>query len=144
MTALERMKNLTIYSPNNNCWIWNGQLTEGGYGTVWFEGATYSVHRVSAHLHLGLTDINNTNIYVLHKNECHNRACWNPDHLYLGNQSDNMKDAVNLETHRNSSKVYCHKGHSFDRWTKRRSGKIIRVCGTCAKERESKRARRVR
>jgi hypothetical protein len=32
-----------------------------------------------------------SNLWILHK--CDNGRCANPDHLFLGNQSDNMKDA---------------------------------------------------
>lgn len=30
---------------------------------------------------------------------CNNESCLNPNHLYLGNQSDNITDAVSIGTH---------------------------------------------
>lgn len=37
-------------------------------------------------------------VYALHKTTCHNRKCVNPEHLYLGDQFDNMGDALEQGT----------------------------------------------
>lgn len=70
------------------CWEWQGGKTGKGYGTIWYEGKDQPAHRVV----LKITDNEfDKDQMVLHK--CHNRSCVNPNHLYLGNASDNAKDA---------------------------------------------------
>jgi len=64
--------------------------------------------------------------YVLHK--CHNQGCVRPDHLYLGDQSQNMKDAVAAGTHNMSSKTHCKYGHSYEEY-----GRINKNGARCCK-----------
>lgn len=140
-TIWERLEYFRCIDSKTDCWLFLGQKTGGGYGNIWFNGYTYLVHRVSAHLYLEL-DIDDENSLALHKDICPNRHCFNPDHLYLGTHKDNIRDSVREGTHRNSTKAVCHKGHPFDKITIRRSGKVVKVCGTCAKERDKNRLRR--
>jgi hypothetical protein len=49
-----------------------------------------------------------------HKPECNNGSCFNPDHIYAGDQSDNRQDAINLHGHHNSNKTHCPSGHEYD------------------------------
>ncbi len=70
------------------CWKWSGCKNWTGYATM---NATalreQKANRISWRIHFG--DIPD-GIYVLH--HCDNRECNNPNHLYLGNQKQNMKD----------------------------------------------------
>jgi len=79
-------------SPSG-CWLWTGGLNADGYPNFpWPEINEWRGNRVSWFLAHGKIPVR---IYVLHK--CpgtHNRLCVNPKHLYLGNQSDNMNDAI--------------------------------------------------
>ena len=66
----------------SGCWEWQGAKGRG-YGH--FKG--HPAHRVSWKIH---KDQDPQGFYVLHT--CDNRCCVNPNHLYLGTQSDNMRD----------------------------------------------------
>jgi len=75
---------------DGSCWIWTKSLNWDGYAHTSLGGKSISVHRVSYLIHKG--DIP-AGMVVRH---CcpggENRACVNPDHLYLGSHQDNMLD----------------------------------------------------
>lgn len=74
--------------PNTGCWLWGGKINQDGYGrTLTKHLKLYNAHRLSYYLHNGDFDMK---LYVLHK--CDMPSCVNPDHLYLGDQLQNMKD----------------------------------------------------
>ena len=78
--------------PNTGCWLWTGRTFEkrGGYGCFTHRPSgtiMERAHRISWVLHNGSLTRDN---HVLHK--CDVRACVNPDHLFLGDQKDNMED----------------------------------------------------
>lgn len=74
-------------------WLWTGRIEKNGYGRARFRGKIYSVHQISACLYLGYQLGHRDPKYqVNHK--CDLKHCFNPDHLYIGSQSQNMLDAV--------------------------------------------------
>jgi hypothetical protein len=72
------------------CWVWTGSIsTATGYGSFHLSGRNHGAHRVAYLFTYG--DIP-AGLWVLHA--CDKRPCVRPDHLWLGTNSDNMKDAV--------------------------------------------------
>lgn len=99
---------------DTDCWIFKGSRNKEGYGQVRINGKLYLLHRISGCYFLGL-DLN-SRIQILHKPViCKSRGCWNPEHLYLGNYSDNIKDQVITGIHNQSSKKFCGRGHEYDK-----------------------------
>ena len=70
------------------CWNWGGGLLISGYGKMMHFRKWWRVHRLAACLWLGLP--RTSKLCVLHR--CDNPRCFNPDHLFIGTQADNIKD----------------------------------------------------
>lgn len=70
------------------CREWKGALSTNGYGRLYFGGQRYYAHRLAWKLTHGALPLD---ALILHR--CDNRRCCNPDHLYLGDQRQNMRDA---------------------------------------------------
>jgi hypothetical protein len=82
------------------CWVWQGTLFKNtGYGQITYNKKVGSTHRLSLHAFCGF-DLKSEKM-VLHR--CDVRSCVNPDHLYVGTQSDNMRDMVDRYRNRRGS-----------------------------------------
>lgn len=90
-----RFMSQVIPEPNSGCWLWLGHAMKGYYGSLrgrfWvdYDPGQILAHRASYLMFKGKIP---EGVLVLHK--CDVSLCVNPDHLYLGNHSDNVKDMV--------------------------------------------------
>ena len=93
-TQLERFPSLierfmAKVEVTHHCWNWVGAKRWVGYGVIGSNGKTPTSSRVAYELFKGeIPD----GFCVLHT--CDNPACVNPDHLWLGTQSNNIVDMV--------------------------------------------------
>jgi HNH endonuclease len=71
-----------------DCWTWTGGKSRNGYGAFWTkEKRLVRASRFSYEQHYGPIP---NGMVVCHR--CDNPPCVRPDHLFLGTQSDNMRD----------------------------------------------------
>ena len=75
-----------VIKRNDDCWDWSGSKVHG-YANFNHRGKIMKAHRASWIVHNGLIP---SGMFVLHK--CDVRHCTRPDHLFLGDHTDNMRD----------------------------------------------------
>lgn len=102
---IARLKSKTIYE--GECWIYTGgSIHDSGYRRINVDGKTIGVHRLSAAIFHGL-NLNDWKQQANHKSICKNKTCWNPEHLYVGNQAQNNIDYLQDK----ERKRICPHGH---------------------------------
>ncbi len=80
---------------NNGCWEWQKATKGFGYGQLTVGSRTdktrktETAHRLSYKVFIGEIPLGK---WVLHK--CDNPKCVNPDHLYIGDRKQNVKDMM--------------------------------------------------
>lgn len=132
-SILKRLNLRTRIDSVTNCWIWIG-ATDYKHGHINMQGKTVKIHRLSAHLFLDF-DLESS-FQINHKRECPNMTCWNPKHLYVGTQADNVADQIALGTHinviteANKVKEFCKNGHSLsgDNLYTSKWGRQCKIC----------------
>lgn len=79
-----------VPEQSSGCMEWRGAVKGNGYGhIIGPEGKHVMAHRAMWASKFGPIPAGQ---FVLHA--CDNRKCVNPEHLFLGNNSDNVRDMV--------------------------------------------------
>jgi hypothetical protein len=130
--AVPRFQQMIKPSPSG-CIVWVGCTNRGGYGSFTIRNRKITAHRFAWIAANG--DIPD-GMWVLHS--CDNRACVNPDHLFLGTHAENMADMVRKGRPRPAKSSYqltgrCFRGHDpkFIRLARNGDGRTVRACREC-------------
>lgn len=81
--AQKKLFAMTILQHENECWIWQGQISNSGYGRLQQRQNDSTVKMVSAHSASYQAFLGAIPAGYLVKQRCGNRLCINPDHLEL-------------------------------------------------------------
>ena len=73
----------------STCWLWTASTNKCGYGQFNYKGMCHLAPRFAYLIAIG--SIPDT-LCVLHR--CDNPRCVHPDHLFLGTQTDNLRDMI--------------------------------------------------
>ncbi len=88
----------------NDCWLWRGDIRNGGYGRFHSRGVGHQAHRFAYALTYGPIPDGRL---VLHR--CDNPPCCRPDHLFCGTTLDNVHDKLLKRRDRCGVDHYRHK-----------------------------------
>jgi|DEB0MinimDraft_6_1074348.scaffolds.fasta_scaffold137259_2 hypothetical protein len=97
----ERFEDKFIPEPNSGCWLWTAAVRKPteGYGAFYYKGRHHPAHRISYMLYKGGVP---GDVHVCHT--CDTPECVNPEHLFLGTHTDNMRDKVAKGRFRNGDR----------------------------------------
>ena len=128
-----------------DCWIFTGCLNSRGYGCIQHEGRVQLAHRVAYETAIGPIPGGLTIDHL-----CMVKSCVNPAHLEPVTLAENLRRsrangrAAPPLSARNAAKAQCRHGHDFDQVNTYTTPEGHRVCRTCKRASDNRRAARLR
>lgn len=85
----DRLLEKIFINPQTGCWEWLAAKDGKGYGKMGINGKHQQAHRLMYELKYGKIP---KGMFACHT--CDNKSCCNPDHIFIGTNSDNIRDAI--------------------------------------------------
>lgn len=79
----------SLVNKSDGCWLWTGSKNENGYGVFSYRGKEWRAHRLAYFFINGHIPEDEKACH-----QCDTPACVNPHHIFLGSQTENIKDCV--------------------------------------------------
>jgi len=97
-SIVERFWEYVPNRPEGDCWEWAGTANQRGYGVIRMAGTRKKKQATHVALFVKTGRWVPTGMAACHR--CDNPRCVNPDHLFVGTYSDNMRDMVAKGRHK--------------------------------------------
>lgn len=128
----------------NDCMEWKGLKNNKGYGTKRIRryGGIMLTHRLAYAWANDMWGEDGPEIPAEMKimHTCDNPSCFNPSHLVMGTQKDNMRDCSDKGRFFNQKKTHCKRGHKFSPENTYITPSGSRECKACRRYRYSRRS----
>lgn len=140
----QRFMRRVLRGGADECWLWAGAKTAGGYGQLRRDGHRVYAHRYAYELEHGPIG---GGFVVMHS--CDTPACVNPKHLTVGTHADNVMDKMRKGRYRGTPPIgkTCRRGHEMveanTSWYRSSHGTRRPRCRRCHADRELARKRAV-
>src|SRR5262245_18903460 len=122
-------------SGPNGCWVWTAGRSHG-YGILYIDGKQVRAHVLALSLALGVWPDPSKGEQVCH--HCDNKACCNPEHLYVGTNRSNALDRYERGRKSNfDEQTHCKQGHPLAGDNLKiyvKNGYVTRRCRACGRE----------
>ena len=94
--------------PDRGCWLWQGQLTPNGYGSIKHYGLRFLAHVFTCGFFNKSCPDNK-----VHDHLCEIRNCCNPAHIQITTQSINCKRINNRRIYIDDDGKLIRNGHKY-------------------------------
>lgn len=96
--------------PNSGCWLWMGFVSGSGYALIKANKKDILISRMACVIFHG-ADLSDKSWLACH--HCDVKLCINPDHIYVGNHSTNIRDSFRRGRKDRPRITACKNGHEL-------------------------------